>query len=148
MRSGGTSGTGSGYPLIGLALLCVVFAICGAKLSNAEEQKLRAVQLPSGNIVQLEAMGFVRASDGWAVTFSYVSEIDLQSVDAVRSEAAELFETHLKKVADASDPRIVAAVLYASNEPKVLDGRARSRSRYASVFRRHPKGVWTILPRK
>ena len=123
----------------------IVCALIGAVPSRADEQIKGVVRLPSGNLVQLESMGFVRASNGWAVSFSYVSSVDLQNVEAVRSEATELFRLHLKKVADTTDPKIKAAVLYAYNEPEIADGRLHARARFGTLFIRHAEGVWTIF---
>ena len=89
-------------------------------------------------------MGLARADDGWAITFAYVSEIDVQSEDAIRLEAKELFEDHFRKIADTTDPKIIGAILYAANEPFIMDGRVRTRVRYATVFMRQTGGGWRM----
>lgn len=124
------------------AVLC-----CGSESSASDERK-GSVTLPSGATVQLEQMGFGRATDGWFVSFNYVTSTNLQDAEAVRSEAAELFQSHLKKVADTTDPKIKAAVLYAFNEPKATDGRLQKRVNYGTVFMRLAKTDWKILPLK
>ena len=108
------------------------------------EEPRGQVTLASGNVIQLETPEFVAANDGWAIIFSYVTSLDLNDSNAVTSEAVELFESHLKEVANTIKPEIIAAVLQAYKRPHTKDGRQQKQPKFNTVFVRTSANSWSL----
>ena len=129
-------------------LLLVMLTFCVALPTSAEDFKERVIKLPSGNTVLLNRMALLPGKNGKTIAFGYVSGISLNNIAEIRSEAEELFDLHLKTIAETQERRIVAAILIVRNDPKV-HGDEIEDWRFNDVgFLRLRGNEWRMVPHK